>query len=63
MQENDPDRFFIGSPEVIVDQIGRYQEALGDLEWVFRIQWPGIPHAKVMEQVELLASRVMPHFC
>ena len=60
--ENDPDRFFIGSPEVIVEQLGRYQEKLGDIEWVFRIQWPGIPHAKVMEQVELLASRVMPHF-
>ena len=52
----------MGSPETIVEHIGRYQERLGEMQWVLRIQWPGIPHKKVMEQVELLGSRVIPHF-
>lgn len=60
--ENDPDRFFMGSPDAVVEQIGRYQERLGDMQWVFRMQWPGIPHNKVMEQIELLGSRVIPQF-
>lgn len=58
----DPDLYFMGSPESVVEEIGRYGERLGDLNWVFRVQWPGLPHNKVMEQVELLASRVLPHF-
>ena len=60
--EYDPDLCFMGSPESVVDAIGRFQERLGDIHWVLRIQWPGIPHEKVLEQVELLGSRVIPHF-
>ena len=58
----DPDLYFMGSPELVIEQIERYRERLGDLHWVFRVQWPGIPHSKVLEQVELLGSRVIPHF-
>ena len=60
--EYNPDLFFVGSPESVVEEIGRYKERLGDLQWVFRVQWPGVPHSKVLEQVELLGSRVIPHF-
>jgi alkanesulfonate monooxygenase SsuD/methylene tetrahydromethanopterin reductase-like flavin-dependent oxidoreductase (luciferase family) len=60
--EYDPDRYFMGSPEAIVEEIGRYRERLGDLHWIFRITWPGLPQKKVLEQVELLASKVIPHF-
>ena len=60
--EYDPDRYFMGSPESVVGEIERYRERLGDLQWVFRVQWPGLPHNKVIEQVELLGSRVLPHF-
>ena len=60
--EYDPDLYFMGAPESIVAEIGRYRERLGDLHWIFRVQWPGIPHSKVMEQVELLGSRVLPRF-
>ena len=60
--EHDSDIYFVGSPEAIVEQIARYQERLGDLHWIFRIMWPGLPHSKVLEQVELLGSRVLPHF-
>ena len=58
----DPDLYFMGSPESVVEEIERYGEKLGDLNWVFRVQWPGLSHRKVMEQVDLLASRVLPHF-
>ena len=60
--EHHPDRYFMGSPESIVGDIERYRERLGDIQWVFRVQWPGLPHSKVIEQVELLGSRVLPHF-
>ena len=60
--EYHPDRYFMGSPESIVGEIERYRERLGDLQWVFRVQWPGLPNNKVIEQVELLGSRVLPHF-
>ena len=60
--EYDPDRYFIGSTETVVAEIERYRERLGDMQLVFRVQWPGLPHNKVIEQVELLGSRVIPHF-
>ena len=60
--EYSPDRYFMGSPESIVGEIERYRERLGDLQLVLRVQWPGLPHDRVIEQVELLASRVIPHF-
>ena len=60
--EHHPDRYFLGAPESIVGDIERYRERLGDIQWVFRVQWPGLPHSRVIEQVELLGSRVLPHF-
>ena len=60
--EYNPDRYFMGSPESVVEEIERYRNRLGDVQWVFRVQWPGLPHKKVIEQVELLGSRVIPHF-
>ena len=45
-----------------MEQIERYRERLGDLYWVLRIHWPNIPYETVLKQIELLGSRVLPHF-
>ena len=46
----------------MVEDIARYRERLGDMYMVLRVQWPGLEHAKALEQIELLGSRVIPHF-
>jgi hypothetical protein len=28
----------------------------------FRLHWPGMPHQRVMQAIELLGERVLPHF-
>ena len=56
------DRFLVGTPEEVVAEVRRYQERLG-VDWMlFRMQWPGMPHAQVVRQLELFGERVIPHF-
>ena len=57
-----PDVFFAGSPEALVEQIGQYKERLGNLHLVFRVEYVDLPFTEVLRQVELLGSRVLPHF-
>ena len=54
------DRFLIGEPDHIVEEIGRYRERLGVDCMVFRMQWPGVEHSSVMKQIELMATEVIP---
>ena len=58
----DPNACFAGAPGELVDQIGQHREALGDLHIIFRVEFLGLPHKRVLEQVELLGSRVLPYF-
>ena len=52
----------MGSPESLVEQIGRYRERLGELHLVSRVEYVDLPYSKVLAQVELLGSEVLPHF-
>ena len=54
------DRFIIGTPDDVVQEITRYKEKLGVNHVIFRMQWPGMDHAKVMKQLDLMASSVIP---
>lgn len=56
------DRFLIGSPEKIVREIERYESELGITHMILRMQWPGMPHAEVMRQIELFGERIIPRF-
>jgi alkanesulfonate monooxygenase SsuD/methylene tetrahydromethanopterin reductase-like flavin-dependent oxidoreductase (luciferase family) len=56
------DRFIIGDPEDCVREIQRHADILGVNCIIFRIQWPGMEHAKVMRGIQLLAERVLPAF-
>jgi alkanesulfonate monooxygenase SsuD/methylene tetrahydromethanopterin reductase-like flavin-dependent oxidoreductase (luciferase family) len=54
------DRFVIGDPDDCVRELGRYVDALGVTDFIFRIQWPGMEQAKVLRTIALLAERVLP---
>ncbi|MCY3544531.1 MAG: LLM class flavin-dependent oxidoreductase [Chloroflexi bacterium] len=56
------DRFLIGSPSDIVDEIRRYESELGANYIIFRMQWPGLPQDRVLRQLTLLREHVIPHF-
>jgi alkanesulfonate monooxygenase SsuD/methylene tetrahydromethanopterin reductase-like flavin-dependent oxidoreductase (luciferase family) len=51
----------IGSPDEVVEKIVRHSEALGGLSRVtFQMNAASIPHAKMMQAIEALGTRVAP---
>lgn len=56
------DRFIVGDPAYCVEQIARHQERLHIQQMGFRLHWPGMPHARVMQAVQLLGEHVLPRF-
>jgi probable F420-dependent oxidoreductase len=56
------DRFLIGSPDTIIDQLQRFVEAFGVDHLICRLYFPGMPHAFIMNELKLLAGEVMPVF-
>jgi probable F420-dependent oxidoreductase len=56
------DRFIIGGPEQCVAAIRRFVEAYGMTHLICRTFFPGMPHARIMRALELLAREVMPAF-
>ena len=56
------DRFIIGGPEQCVARIRRFVEQYGMTHLICRTFFPGMPHAHIMRELELLAREVMPAF-
>src|SRR5262244_3752332 len=56
------DRFIIGGPEQCVAQIRRFTEAYGMTHLICRTFFPGMPHAHIMRELELIAREVAPAF-
>ncbi len=54
------DRFVVGDPARVVDELTRYRERLGVTHFVFRVQWPGTPQATVLRSIRLLGEKVLP---
>jgi alkanesulfonate monooxygenase SsuD/methylene tetrahydromethanopterin reductase-like flavin-dependent oxidoreductase (luciferase family) len=54
------DRFLIGDPERVRDEIARYQERLGITDLIVRVQWPGMDPARVLRSIRLLGDEVLP---
>ena len=51
----------IGSPQEVAEKIARHSEALGGIARVsFQMDVAGLPHAKLMQAIQLLGSRVAP---
>ena len=55
------DRFLLGDPARIREEITRYRERLGVTTLIVRVQWPGMEQAKVLRSIRLLGEEVFPH--
>ena len=56
------DRFIIGGPDQCISQIRRFVEKYGMTHLICRTFFPGMPHAHILRELELLAKEVMPAF-
>ena len=48
--------------KIRVDFIRRFVDALGVTHLIFRLFFPGTPHAHILRELELLAKHVIPAF-
>ena len=55
-------RFIIGGPEQCVAQIRRFVDRYGMTHLICRTFFPGMPHAHIMKELDLIAREVMPAF-
>lgn len=56
------DRFIIGGPEQCIPKIRRFVEQYGMTHLICRLFFPGMPHAHIMRELELISREVMPAF-
>jgi alkanesulfonate monooxygenase SsuD/methylene tetrahydromethanopterin reductase-like flavin-dependent oxidoreductase (luciferase family) len=54
------DRFLVGSPAEVAEQIVRLHDETGINHLIMSVQWPGMPQAMVLEVIETLARDVFP---
>ncbi len=54
------DRFLLGSPDEVAEQIVGLARRLGVNHLVMSLQWPGMPHALVLDTMHMLAAEVFP---
>jgi probable F420-dependent oxidoreductase len=55
-------RFIIGGPEQVIAKIRAFVEEYGMTHLICRLFFPGMPHAHIMRELELLQREVMPAF-
>ncbi|MFB6311905.1 MAG: LLM class flavin-dependent oxidoreductase [Salinirussus sp.] len=56
------DRFVIGSPQTVIEELEGYQEAFDVNHVVMRHRWPGMPVDDAHASIELFADEVIPAF-
>ena len=52
---------FCGSPQELVDRIGRARELLGLTRIMLSIDMGGMPQDVILEEIELTGQEVIPH--
>ena len=52
----------MGDAAHCIEQIEEHRRRRGVQEMSFRLHWPGMPHARVLEAIELLGKHVLPRF-
>ncbi|MEX2081339.1 MAG: LLM class flavin-dependent oxidoreductase [Dehalococcoidia bacterium] len=62
VQEMRRSRTVIGNTQECIDKIGELAEACGLSGWMFHINYGGQPHERVVEQMHLLRSDIVPVF-
>lgn len=53
-------RYVIGSPDEVVDELESLTEAIGVDHLVARVQWPGMPHERALDAIDILGEAVLP---
>jgi alkanesulfonate monooxygenase SsuD/methylene tetrahydromethanopterin reductase-like flavin-dependent oxidoreductase (luciferase family) len=56
------DRFVLGTPAEVIEELERRIERLGSNFFIFRAGWPGMESHKVMRAIEMMGAHVIPHF-
>jgi probable F420-dependent oxidoreductase len=56
------DRFLIGGPDQVIPKIRKLVDEYGMTHLICRTFFPGMPHAHIMRELELVAKEVMPAF-
>jgi alkanesulfonate monooxygenase SsuD/methylene tetrahydromethanopterin reductase-like flavin-dependent oxidoreductase (luciferase family) len=54
------DRFIIGDPAQVIEEIQRYQELFGTTYLICRMAIPGVPHDHISRSMRLFSERVAP---
>ena len=54
------DRFFLGGPDEVAEQIIKYSRETGINHHVFSVQWPGMPQSMALDTINMLAEEVFP---
>ncbi len=54
------DRFLLGSPEEVAEQMLQLHQATGINHLIMSVQWPGMPQGLVLDQLHRLAEEVFP---
>jgi alkanesulfonate monooxygenase SsuD/methylene tetrahydromethanopterin reductase-like flavin-dependent oxidoreductase (luciferase family) len=54
------DRFLLGSPNEVAEQMLFLSREFGVNQLIMSIQWPGMPQSLVLETMEILAKEVLP---
>ena len=54
------DRFLLGTPEEVAEQILKFVRTLGVNHFIFGVQWPGMPHQMVLDNTQMLGEEVFP---
>src|SRR5579863_2991562 len=56
------DRFILGTPEEVIEQIEERVRRLESNYLIFRMGWPGMEAAKILRVIQMMGERVLPHF-
>jgi len=54
------DRFLLGSPDEVAEQMLALQQATGINHLIMSLQWPGMPQSMALDQLRILAEEVFP---
>jgi alkanesulfonate monooxygenase SsuD/methylene tetrahydromethanopterin reductase-like flavin-dependent oxidoreductase (luciferase family) len=54
------DRFLLGSPDEVAEQMLALHRATGINHLIMSVQWPGMPQSLVLDELHLLAEEVFP---
>jgi alkanesulfonate monooxygenase SsuD/methylene tetrahydromethanopterin reductase-like flavin-dependent oxidoreductase (luciferase family) len=58
--DNLKERFILGTPEDCATQLDDLRQKVGMTHFAIKPQWPGLPHAEAVEQVDRFGSEVVP---